>query len=179
MHRFVIVLLALGLDGCSQFDVRSSHDPNASFAALKTYAWLPLAEVAPADQRVLDRAIDARIRADVDIELRAKGCRPAEGAAPDFLLNYRLASEPAEVVKGNPGRYFYGLEWSGWSGAEALYTDRYDAGKLYLAVIDPRSRRMIWLGVANARLLPHASFEKRTKRVDAAVHEILAGFPPA
>jgi hypothetical protein len=37
---------------------------------------------------------------------------------------------------------------------------------------------MIWLGVANACLLPHASFEKRMRRVDVAVHEILAGFPP-
>jgi hypothetical protein len=73
---------------------------------------------------VLDRAIDARIRADIDSELRAKGCCPAEGTKPDFLLNFRLASEAAEVVKANPGRYFYGAGWYGWAGVEALYTDR-------------------------------------------------------
>ena len=33
-------------------------------------------------------------------------------------------------------------------------------------------------GAAGARILPHISFEKRAKRVDDAVHQILARFPP-
>jgi hypothetical protein len=54
-------------------------DPNADFARLQTYAWLPLQEAAPADQRVLDRYIDSRIRKAVDRELGGKGFRPATG----------------------------------------------------------------------------------------------------
>ncbi len=172
------VMLALLLAACSQFDVRSRSDPDANFSALRTYAWMPLSEVAPADQRVLDRFIDTRIRTDVDTELGAKGYRPAtEVAAADFLLNYRLASEPAEGAGGDPERFFYGAGWSGWVGAAGFYADTYSQGTLYLAVIDARARKMIWLGAANARLLPSISIERRARRVDDAIHKILEKFP--
>jgi hypothetical protein len=170
--------LALALGGCSQFAIRSEHDRSADFARLRTYAWLPLDEVAPADQRVLDRYIDARIRSAVASELGAKGYRPAGSEQPDFFLNYRLATAPAEQVKGSPRSYF-GAGWGGWPGIEAVYTETYDEGTLYLAVIDGRTKRMIWIGAAGARLLPHISLERRVKRVDAAVHRILERFPPA
>ena len=81
-------------------------------------------------------------------------------------------------MKGNPGRYFHGSAWYGWPGAAALYSEGYDKGTLYLAVLDGRSKRLIWLSAANARLLPHVSLEKRLERVDAAVRQILATFPP-
>jgi len=65
MFRVLPGICLLILAGCSQFTVRSDWDRSADFRALRTYAWLPLSEAAPADQRVLDRAIDARIRTDV------------------------------------------------------------------------------------------------------------------
>lgn len=176
-RRFCVALVVLLL-GCSQFRVRFRHDPNVDFGRLHTYAWMPLAEVDPADQRVLDRYIDTRIRSDADEVLRAKGFRPADSREPDFWLNYRLASQPAEDVKGNPGRYFSSAWWYGWPGSEGFYTETYDEGALYIAVVDPRTKHLMWLGAAGARLLPHISFEQRVKRVDAAVKQILASFPP-
>jgi hypothetical protein len=174
-----VLLLGVALAGCSRFAVRTRHDPSADFAALHTFAWLPPNEAAPADQYVLDRAIDARIRSAVGGELRAKGFGPAEGAAPDFLLNYRLASTPASGARGDPMRFGWGTGWwVGWAGSEAIYTESYDNGALFLAVLDPRSRRMIWIGAAEARLLPHISLERSLERVDAAVHRILEDFPP-
>lgn len=173
------LLLALAIAGaCSRFTIRSGYDRSADFSRLRTYAWLPLDEAAREDQRVLDRYIDARIRTDVAKALGAKGYHPAGSAAPDFLLNYRLATAPAESVKGDPSRYFYGAGWYGWPGIETLYTESYDAGTLYIAVLDAQSKHMIWLGAADARLLPHVSLERRVRRVDAAVEQILARFPP-
>lgn len=160
---------------CSQFSVRSSVDPNADFGRLQTYAWLPLDEVEPADQRVLDRYIDTRIRKAVDRELGGKGFRPAT-ATPDFYLNYRLATDPSDSVKGGR-RPLYGPGWGDYPGAETLLRENFDAGTLYIAALDGGSKRGIWLGAAQARLLPHISLEKRAKRVDDAVHAILADFP--
>jgi hypothetical protein len=174
-RRALLALAVLVLAACSQFGVRSSVDPNADFARLQTYAWLPLDEAAPADQRVLDRYIDARIRSAVDRELGGKGFRPAAGA-PDFYLNYRLATEPSDAVKGGR-RPFYGPGWGDYPGAETLLRENFDAGTLYVAALDGGSKRGIWLGAAQARLLPHISLEKRAKRVDDAVHAILADFP--
>jgi hypothetical protein len=171
----VLALLALGLAGCSQFDVKARQDPAADFTRLRTYAWLPPEEAEPADQRVNDRGIDRRIRAATERQLREKGYRPADSGTPDFLLNYRLSTSPADAVGGR-GRGYVGNTWGGWAGVEPVY-ESYDAGTLYLAALNGETKRMIWLGAAQARLLPHVSYEKRVKRVDAAVRKILAPFP--
>jgi len=112
----------------------------------------------------------------VDRELRGKGYRPAPAGEPDFYLNYRLTTEPADAVKGGR-RPYYGPGWGAWPGAETLLRESYDAGTLFLGALEPASKHAIWLGAARARLLPHISLEKRAKRVDDAMHAILADFP--
>jgi len=176
-RRTLLALAVLGqvLVACSQFSVRSSVDPSVDFGRLQTYAWLPLDQAAPADQRVLDRYLDSRIRKAVDRELGGKGFRPAAGD-PDFYLNYRVATEPSDSVKGGR-RPLYGPGWGDYPGAETLLRENFDAGTLYIAALDGTSKRGMWLGAAQARLLPHISLEKRAKRVDDAVHAILADFP--
>jgi len=169
-----IALSALALVACSQFSVRAKQDPGADFSRLQTYAWLPLDQVDPADQRVLDRYIDGRIRAAVDHELGAKGYRPATGE-PDFWLNYRLATDPGDALRGGR-RFYYGIGW-GWPGAESVLRESYDAGTLYIGALEAPAKRGIWIGAAQARLLPHISLEERAKRVDDAVHAILESFP--
>jgi len=175
----LLVLAALVVAGCSRFSVRSTHDPAANFRDLRTYAWLPPEQAAPADQRVQDRYLDRRLRAAVDTELRTKGFTPVEpGQQPDFLLNYRLATTPTSSMHADPDLRFGGSSWMAWPDASAVYSDNYDVGRLYIAVIDPRSKRMIWVGVAEARLVPTMSLDRKAKRVDAATRSILASFPP-
>ena len=171
--------LVFAVAGCSQFTVRTRQDPAEDFAALRTFAWLPVSEAAPADQRVQDRAVAARLRTGVENELRAKGYLPAEDAQPaDFLVNWRITSTPTSAVRGDPLYAAWGTGWwTGWEGGAAVYSDSYDTGTLFLAILDPRSKRIVWLGAAEARLLPHISLERRLKRVDAAVGDILADFP--
>jgi hypothetical protein len=170
-----LVLSALALVACSQFSVRAKQDPSADFSKLHTYAWLPLDEVDPADQRMLDRYLDTRIRKAVDTELGAKGYRPATGE-PDFWLNYRLATDPGDAVKGGR-RFYYGPGWGAWPGAETVLRENYDAGTLYIGALDGSPKKGIWIGAAQARILPHISLEDRAKRVDDAVHSILESFP--
>lgn len=175
----LLLLLAIVLAGCSQFDVRSRQDPNIDWSRMRTYAWLPPEEAAPADQRVQDRYFDRRIRQDVAKELAAKGYRPADaGQQPDFLLNYRLASQPASAVRADPQGYWGGTWSANWmTDGGAYYSDSYDEGTLYIAMVDPSSKRIVWVGLAQARLVPTMSFERRKKRLDAAVHRILERFP--
>lgn len=177
MKRSMPILLVL-LVACSQFSIRSSYDPAATFGQLHTYGWLPLDEADGADQRLLDRYLDKRLRTAVGTELDAKGYAPATAAAPDFLLNYRLVTEPGEAARGGRAGIPYTSAWVGWQGAETFYRESFDTGTLYIAVIDGRSRRLVWLGAAQARLLSNASLERKARRVDAVAHKILEEFPP-
>jgi hypothetical protein len=175
----LLLLAGLAVAGCSRFSVRSVHDPAANFRDLRTYAWLPTEEAAPADQRVQDRLLDRQLRATVDTELRAKGFRPADpGQQPDFLLNYRFSTTPASSLQADPDVRFGGAAWMAWPDASAVYSQSYDEGTLYIAVIDPRTKRRIWVGAAEARLVPTMSLDRKKKRVEAATRSILAGFPP-
>jgi len=175
----VVLLLAFCLAGCSKFDIRTASDPAADFTRLHTWAWLPVEEAEPADQRVLDRMFDARIRSAVANELGSKGYAEVAGAQPDFLLNYRLGrvagTENARVARG--GGYGSAVGW--WRGwGTSSWVTSYDEGSLFLGVIDARSRQSMWVGAAQARLMPQLSDDKVKKRIDNAVHQILERFPP-
>jgi len=176
--RLVVACLALLLAGCSQFVVNSRHDPQADFGALHTFGWLPRDEADPADQMTPNENFDRRIRADIEQDLRGKGFAPAGSAAPDFLLNYRVSSTPVSAVQGDPSFGGWGGWWMMTPGWEAQFSDDYDEGALYIAVLDPDRQRMFWLGVAEARLLPSMSFDRTLERIDAAVAAILKSFPP-
>ena len=169
-------LLALAIAGCSQFDIRTRQDPSANFASLRTFAWLPRDQAEPADQRVLDPAIDRRIRAAAEADLQAKGYRPAGTAPADFLLNYRFSTSPDDALHGNRGASYAGGLWGGWNGADAVY-ESYDVGTLYLAALDPRTKQMFWVGAACGRRLQNISYERRAERADTAVAKILESFP--
>lgn len=172
----VLLLAAACAVACARFDVRSRQDPGADFGRLGTYAWLPASEAAPADQRTLNRIISARIQRAIESQLQAKGYQEA-GEAPDFLLNWRLASQPASDVRGDPGLAFHDGFWWGWDGSDGFYSETYDEGTLYVAALDAETRRMLWVGAAGARLIPTMSMEKTEKRVDDAVHQIMETFP--
>ena len=175
--RLVACALALALAACSQFAVRSRHDPGVGFSSLRTFAWLPKSQAEPADQTTQHRGFDRQIRADVERELLAKGYQPAADGTADFLLNYRVTSTPTTSMRGEASIGGWGGWWVGWPGWEAHYTENYDQGALYIAALDPHTKRMIWVGVAQARLLPHISYQRSLGRIDEAVQQILERFP--
>jgi len=175
--RLLTVCTAVAVVACSQFKVRSQIDPKVDFARLRTFAWLPKDQAEPADQDVQHRGFDRRIRADVERALRDKGYQPAEARQADFLLNYRVKSSPGSSLRGASSVAGWGGWWMGWPGWEAAYTENYDQGSLFIASLDPQTRHMTWLGVAQARLLPHISYDRSLARIDDAVEQILASFP--
>jgi hypothetical protein len=165
----IVFLLALGA-ACSQFDVRVERDPAADFGGFRSWAWLPVNLQAPMDQQLPDRYFERKLVEAVDRVLGAKGyVESADGAAPDFFINYRLLQQVTTDLQIEPG---YGIGWWG------VTRDTYDAGTLVLDVVDARKSALVFRGTAAARLVPQASLERRAKRVEEAVEQILATFPP-
>lgn len=89
-----------------------------------------------------------------------------------------LTSRPASAMRSDPTFAPWGTGWwTGWGGGSAVYSDDYDSGTLFIAAMDAKHRQVIWLGAAEARLLPHISLDRRLDRVDDAVAAILKTFP--
>jgi len=178
VRAVVIFLPCLLLTGCSAAMVRSHYDPQANFAALHTYAWLPSDQAAPGDQETPDENFDRRIRSDVERDLQAKGYAPAGAAAPDFLLNYRYSTTAVSALQGDPAYVDWGSWWSVGPGWELESRDDFEEGSLFLSVLDPNQQRMYWLGIAQARIVPTMSYNRTIERIDGAVAEMLKRFPP-
>jgi hypothetical protein len=69
----------------------------------------------------------------------------------------------------------YDLGW--WTNARMRGTDDHERGALIVDVIEANDMGLVWRGSASARLLPHGSFEKRSKRASQAVEQIMRDFP--
>jgi hypothetical protein len=169
------VVLVVAAGACSRFTVQAAADPDVDFARFTTFAWLPPEQAPPRDQWLQDRAIERRVVSGVDAGLREAGYRPTQDVPPDLRVTYRLLSD-SHSARGVPPMYQgYDLGW--WTNARMRGTDDHERGALIVDVIEANDMGLVWRGSASARLLPHGSFEKRSKRASQAVEQIMRDFP--
>jgi hypothetical protein len=182
--------------GCSTISINYNFDPAADFSGLRTYDWMPREHGwgdhtragAPGDQAILD----SRVKLAVDNQLAAKGYVKQGVETPDFLLAYHVMVEekkelrtterdyrfPSYTYRGpGRGRRYYdpgGFGTREWETREYVYTE----GTLMLDIVDAETSRLIWRGSAQTELKASLSPQKRQKRLNTAVEQMLSHFPP-
>ncbi len=142
---------------CAGQPISTSYDynPNADFATLRTYAWMPIRS----DQLTtfeLERVTNA-----VETGLQEKGFQRAANA--DFLLKV-FAGKGLTLSSGY-----------GWSGMEHR---RYEEGTLVIDMVDPISNRLLWRGTATKTLDANPTPEQQAANIARAVRAVLEQFPP-
>ncbi len=172
-----LTLVLTALAACVRLPMTSTHDPNADFTALHSFAWMPGPQRDVGDPRVDQERLDALTRQAVEEELRAKGFEEDVSGAPDFLIAYDIGvkDKSSTVRVGASGGYRQG--WS-WIGRSAPVDASYERGTLRLRVLDPKNEHVLWRGSVDAVVDFKASDEKRGKRVRRAVAQLLGTFPP-
>ncbi|MBX3461701.1 MAG: DUF4136 domain-containing protein [Planctomycetes bacterium] len=160
---------------CASITVTDDYDRAVDFAALKTWSWrAPKPEAAPPTEPM--PLVDARIRAALEQTLVQKGY-PRATATGDFEVAFHTMIE--QRLESQPGTY-YGYGWR--SGRAAAYSApeyyTYDEGTLLVDFIDPKTNHIVWRGTASAVVDRQASAEARERRIQDAVHKLLARFPP-
>ena len=105
------------------------------------------------------------------------GCSDAR--VPTELIFSQACNDLFVVrVAGNVlGNRWYGYRVGGWGGPQTYVRD-YDEGTLLIDVIDPATMQLLWRGSGTGVVDPQASPEKREQRINEAVEQILADFPP-
>lgn len=165
------------LAGCTTVSVSADWDPEADFGALRTWSWQKDAIPGSGDPRLDDPLVHARIQKAIEAALPAKGYPMATSGAPDFTVSYHVAIQrrlDAHTIYRGYGPY------RGWYGTSSTQTivDDYELGTLLVDFISPRTSSVIWRGKAQSRLYELKSPEERQARIQSAVDELLAQFPP-
>jgi hypothetical protein len=179
---FVLAALALVL-ACSTVQVRQDFDPSQDFTRLRTYSWYAKAPEPTGNLRVDNPLLYERIVSAVDRTLASKGYVKVEDVKPDFVVNYHLAVQSKLDVRTIDHGYYGGSPYWGVAGFGGVgwtetYTVPYEEGTLAIDVIDVAKRKLVWRGFGVGRLREDPKPEEAAERVDSAVAEILAQFPP-
>jgi Domain of unknown function (DUF4136) len=176
---FGLVLCAAAVtSGCASSPPQphTMRDPQANFAAFRTFGWA--AEQSPQATGQPVSIVDGTIRAAITDELKRKGYEEAgAGTKPDLVLNYETGK--AEKLKSSPFRIGVGVGGYGSSGgagvgASSSGVKNVIEGSLILRAIDPTRNAEVWNGSVS-RELGKGSVDPAL--VNSAVADLLRDFP--
>jgi len=154
----------------------SMRDPQANFAAFKTFGW-DAGEDAAAPQPL--SIVNSQIRTAIAGELQTKGyAEAAAGAKPDLVLRYE--TDAAEKLKSNPVRIGIGVGGYGSNGGAGVGMSSAAAknireGTLVLRAIDPARNAEVWNGRVSREIGQHGVPDKAL--IQSAVADLLREFP--
>jgi Domain of unknown function (DUF4136) len=178
---FVMLGLAMLVAAGARADkVSADYDHRVNFSKYKTFMWVR-------EPEPKDPFLKERIMRSVDIELRARGLRPAaEGA--DLAVGANFVTEEKhswETYYSGPGwgpgwGWGWGPGWGwgyGWGDGWAETTERtYEVGTLTVELFDANSRKAVWQGVGTDTV--SSKPQKRTKEVEKQIAKMFRKFPP-
>jgi hypothetical protein len=166
-----LVALAALCGACTTIQISTDYDPAADFSELRTWAFANSKQIS-GDPRLDSSLVRARIFQALESELAVKGYGRAVGIDPDFLVDTHVAlSRELDV------QTFHGGYGRGWGTSETLVRE-VERGSLVLDFLDPKSRELLWRGIAQARVDRRDTPEERTQRIREAVRMLLEDFPP-
>lgn len=170
--------LAVALAACaSDVSTRSEVQPGASFEGLRTFAWVPTKLTAEATGDL--RSALATIEELAVAELTAKGYAPAAAGAADFKVTGWLSvAQKESVAYVDNGFGGFGTYGSGIVSPVGEVRTQYEEGTLVLDVVNGRTEAAMWRGTATGTVRRDRPAEERRARLQQAVHDTLANFPP-
>jgi hypothetical protein len=142
---------AAALGGCAASappQPDSMRDPQANFAAFRTFGWHETAGGGASDEPV--RLLDTNIRAAIAAELQRRGYAPAPaGTTADLSIAYETAT--AEKIENTPVRVGIGIgSWGGNAGGSVNVGSpsirNYKEGTLVIHAIDTARNAEVWQG---------------------------------
>ncbi|MGE3277080.1 MAG: DUF4136 domain-containing protein [Vicinamibacterales bacterium] len=174
MYRsLTLALAALVVSaGCASTNIGTYATRGLDLRQYKTYAWGEPDHAATGDPRLDNNEIfEKRVRAAVDDELAGRGLTKTTGT-PDLIVHYHagVAQEVSEPDIDPDYTYDYHDE-----GRDPYV---YRKGTLFVDLVDPASKRLVWRGWAEGSVDGVIDDQDLLeKRIDDAVARILAKLP--
>ena len=185
---FLGVAVATASAGCSSRPkVSYQFDSKTDFAALHTYVVEPT-HSPTLDLRMLDsKPMAQRIQESIEQQLQARGLRRAvPPAAPDLHVRWsaQIEYEQASGDMGTPGVDVDiddpdsgAFLDSGPPGGEGVPAEVAQGG-IKIDLVSARTKHVVWRGGIASLLRRNQPDPKRIARLDAALTELFANYPP-
>jgi hypothetical protein len=168
-----VLLAALATTGCASMNVSSYVERGANLRQYRTFAWGPRDALSTGDPRLdNNRFFDERVRSQVEARLASRGWEKTSSPTPDLLVHYH-ASVTQKIDVRDLDRGYSSCE----GGDCRPYV--YDAGTLFVDLVDARTSRLVWRGWAEGSI--NGVIENQDwleERIDEAVERILLRLPP-
>jgi hypothetical protein len=158
--------------GCAALTVNSYVERGFDLQRYHTFNWGPPDTFSTGDPRLdNNRFFDERVRMQVERELARRGFEKTTSQPPDLLVHYH-ASVTQEVDIRNLDREYGNCD-------EANCAPHvYDAGTLFIDIVDSRTNRLVWRGWAEGSVEGFIDNQEwLEKRIDQAVARILNRLP--
>ena len=179
-----LACLAL-LAGCADkptYDV--DYDQSFPFSEFKTYRWYDDDHNSRESEYRRHNSSDQRVRNTADQELMQRGFRQGARGRADFWVNYHVTKRQTQKISGQEQGMHggvaagtYGRSVSvGYSSGQSVKT--YEDGTAMFDVIDIKTGRIVWRGVAEGRLKNNMTKAEREQLTITVIHELLREFPP-
>ena len=160
------------------------YDQTFPFGQYKTYRWYDDDQNTRESQYRRYNSSDQRVRNTADQELMQRGFRPGGRGQADFWVNYHVTKRQTQKISGQEQGMHggvaagtYGRSVSvGYSSGQSVKT--YEDGTAVFDVIDIKTGKIVWRGVAEGRLKNNMSKADREQLTITVVHELLKQFPP-
>jgi hypothetical protein len=171
--RAALLLAVLAGGACAAATVQSYGDRGVDLQRYRTFAWGPTVALSTGDPRLDNNEFfDTRVRSQVEKGLASRDFEKTTSQAPDLLVHYH-ASVTQEIdvrMLDRDDRY---------SDATRYESYVFDAGTLFVDLVDPRTNRLVWRGWAEASIDGVIDDQRLLeRRVDEAVARILDRLPP-
>jgi hypothetical protein len=168
----VALTVAAGLTACASVQVGSYAARGVQIRQYRTIAWGPAEARSTGDPRLdSNRFFEERIRAQVEKGLAARGFAVTTANPPDLLVHYH-ASVTQEIDVRELDRPY------GYCDAADCAPYVYDAGTIFVDLVDPRTNTLVWRGWAEGSLdgvIDDQAWLER--RIDEVVARILGRLP--
>lgn len=173
--------------GAQKLEVKTNQAPDADFAAIRTYAWLPPAPIVQnvpehlTNPTLSAEALGPSLVAAVDRELAARGwTKSGDPATADAHVAYFAALTTGFNQTYLGEHYGYITGWGspiapGFAPSTSMTAE--EKGTILIDIVDRASKRAIWRGTVRTRIDQELTLEKRIQRINEGTARLFQKFP--
>ncbi len=168
------------LAACASTPARTDYDDSATFADLRTFAWLEPAYESVEDPLLDSQLLGAKVRRATVSALSARGYVEVAMDQADFLVTYHTTTR--ERMRDSGFTVGFGIGRGSYRrGSRHIFlghndwNETYQEGTLILDIIRSADDRLVWRGWKSDRVYRDRFTDEGVER---AVRNIIEAFPP-